>query len=300
MEKPLPGASISLVGPLDLCVQGGEILGLAGESGSGKTLTLRALAGIVPAGLLARDEQGQYRPAKRTAMVFQDPMGFFNPRWRISRSLKEVLRVVRRVPEAGLTTRVEELLEAVGLAPEDGTLFPFEMSGGMVQRAAIAMALAVEPEVLLADEVTSALDPATRDRILHLLCSVGRERRVATIVVSHDLPGLAAVADRVIVLYGGMALEEGVPADVLGAPRNRYTDLLMRSLPRQDTRGSVLPEIPREPAAGEAGTAPPSRGCPFSRRCPAAIPRCHEEMPPWSGSDTHRYRCFVPAEGAGS
>ncbi|TVR68893.1 MAG: ABC transporter ATP-binding protein [Spirochaetaceae bacterium] len=296
VEKPRRRGTLTLVGPLDLDLRRGEILGLVGESGSGKTLTLRALAGIPPAGLEVRDSSGTYHPPCRTAMVFQDPMGFFNPRWRISRSLEEVLRVVRRVPAPVAPARAGELLEAVGLAREEGKLFPFEMSGGMVQRSAIAMALAVEPEVMLADEVTSALDPATRDRILQLLCRVGRERQVATIVVSHDLPSLAAVADRVIVLYGGRAIEEGSPGEILGKPRHRYTDLLVRSLPGRETRGAPLPEIPRDPA-GDPILSSSAGGCPFARRCPVALARCHGELPDWSGEKNHRFRCFVPVRG---
>lgn len=278
-----------LVGPLDLAVARGEILGLVGESGSGKTLTLRALAGIIPVGLTARDASGEYKPSCRTAIVFQDPMGFFNPRWRIRRSIAEVLRVVRRVPAAAVERRVNDLLESVGLSRHDGGLFPFAMSGGMIQRAAIAMALAVDPQVMLADEATSALDPETRDRILDLLCSAGRKRGVATVVVSHDLASLARVADRVIVLYDGEAVEEGPGAELLVRPRHRYTDLLVRSLPGPNTRGLRLPEIPPNPLGDT------SRGCPFASRCPSVQDICTAENPPWTYLGEHRFRCHLPA-----
>ncbi len=285
-----------LVGPLDLTVKPGEILGLLGESGSGKTLTLRALAGINPAGLHAYDQNGPYRPVYRSAMVFQDPMGYFNPRWRVRRSVAEVLRIVRGVSRRNVRFRTEELLRDVGLAVEDGSLFPFEMSGGMIQRAAIAIALAVDPHVLLADEATSALDPTTRDRILQLLCRVGRERRAATVVVSHDVSSLAEVSDRVIILYAGQSVEEGDPRRVLAQPRHRYTDLLVRSLPGDHTRGTILPEIPPEPFATGADVTERNRGCPFTGRCPRADERCRGITPEWRGNDAHRFRCHYPVE----
>jgi peptide/nickel transport system ATP-binding protein len=290
VEKLQPGGALTVVGPLSITVSRGEILGLVGESGSGKTLTLRALAGIPPTGLTARTPDGPYAPTCRTAIVFQDPMGFFNPRWKIRRSISEVLRVVRRVPRKIVVTHLHALLDAVGLTVADGSLYPFEMSGGMIQRAAIAIALATEPEVLLADEATSALDPLTRDRILQLLCRVGRERQVATIVVSHDLVGLGNVADRVTVLYEGIAIDEGRPATVLGSPRHRYTDLLVRSLPGRETRGTLLPEMLSKLSS-------PATGCPFFPRCPAGRSLCERETPPWTIEIDHRYKCHFPAGG---
>jgi oligopeptide/dipeptide ABC transporter ATP-binding protein len=288
-----------LVGPIDIDVAPGMTTGLIGESGSGKTLILRALANVLPAGVDARDRNGAFRSTRKTAMVFQDPMSFFNPRWRIERSIGEVLHVVRGMPRDRIPATTEELLSNVDLSVTDGRLFPFEMSGGMVQRAAIAMALAVEPEIFLADEVTSALDPTTRDRILRLICDAGRERHAATIVVSHDISSLIDVVDQVIVLYDGIAVETGAPEPVLRTGRHRYTDLLARSLPGDSTRGTTLPEIPREPDNGGSVASRTIRGCPFAGRCPEVRRRCTEELPPWDGSPEHRYRCFVPVESIG-
>lgn len=292
-----------LVGPIDIEVTPGTIVGLVGESGSGKTLTLRALANVLPEGITARDQDGPLgrigRTSGRTAMVFQDPMSFFNPRRRIARSIGEVLQVVRRVPRHRIPAETTKLLESVNLSAADGRLFPFEMSGGMVQRAAIAMALAVEPEVFLADEVTSALDPATRDRILRLICSVGRRRHAATIVVSHDVASLTDVVDQVIVLYDGIAVEAGIPEVVLRNGRHRYTDLLVRSLPGENTRGTMLPEMRPRPHHGEEVGSRQARGCPFASRCPEVLARCNEDLPPWEGSSEQRYRCFVPVQRTG-
>lgn len=273
------------MGPLDLVVQRGTILGLAGESGSGKTLTLRALAGIPPAGLIA--EVSRYH---RCAMVFQDPGSYFNPRWRVARSIDEVLQVVRMLPRESISAQRCALLEDVGLNGSDGQLYPRQMSGGMLQRAAIAMALATAPEVLLADEATSALDPATRDRILALLKRVAREHDIAVVVVSHDLENLAGTADRVVVLYRGVAVEEGEGRVLVEEPRHRYMELLVRARPGRHTRGTVLPVIrPADVSQGQWET-----GCPFAQRCPRAEQRCHEAMPPWEGQENHRFRCFFP------
>ncbi|POR04631.1 hypothetical protein AU468_03155 [Alkalispirochaeta sphaeroplastigenens] len=297
VEVSQGGELRSLVGPLDLTIVPGQILALVGESGSGKTLTLRALAGVPPRGLAVRARPGDLPLPSRCGMVFQDPFSYFNPRWRIHRSLAEVLRVVRGVPRGEVSPLAVSLLESVGLSREEGTLFPFEMSGGMAQRSAIAMALAVDPQVLCADEATSALDPATRDRILRLVAGICHQRCMATVVVSHDLPGLTGHAHRVVVMYRGLAVEEGDAVAVLRESRHRYTDFLLRCHPGAHTRGGLLPEIPPESLPGKAPVSP---GCPFAGRCPAARGPCFGEMPPWQGDETHRFRCFFPAGGPGS
>ncbi|SIQ64846.1 peptide/nickel transport system ATP-binding protein [Alkalispirochaeta americana] len=286
-----------LVGPLDLRILPGEILALVGESGSGKTLTLRALAGVPPRGLGITASPGDLPLSSRCGMVFQDPFSYFNPRWRMFRSIAEVLRVVRKVPREKIAPLVESLLESVGLSREEGELFPFEMSGGMAQRSAIAIALAVDPQVLCADEATSALDPATRDRILHLIAEICRQRCMAAVVVSHDLPGLVGHADRVVVMYRGLAVEEGAAEVVLRESRHRYTDFLVRCHPGIHTRGGKLPEIPPDAFKAEDEVSQHQRGCPFAGRCPGAAELCLQEMPPWQGGSTHRFRCFYPARG---
>ncbi|MFO8042611.1 MAG: ABC transporter ATP-binding protein [Alkalispirochaeta sp.] len=279
-----------LVGPFDLTLSPGRVHGMVGESGSGKTLTLRALAGVTPDNLESSWECLE-NPLPRTAMIFQDPASFFNPRWRVDRSLREVLVYVRRMNGTAAYGRIEELAELVGLTMAELHRYPFELSGGMVQRAGIAMALATEPELLLADEITSALDPELGEAILTLLRQIAVAQGISVVLVSHDLPLVAGIVDDVHVLYEGRLVEYGPPGQVLSAPRHQYTALLVRSLPSQQRRGQVLPEIP---VAQESNGAPVG-GCPFLPRCPAAIPACNR-MPDWDVNLT--YRCHNPVTPA--
>lgn len=275
-----------LVGPFDLTLHPGRVHGVVGESGSGKTLTLRSLAGVTPENLESSWECLE-TPLPRTAMIFQDPASFFNPRWRVDRSLREVLVYVRRMNVAAAAGRIAELAELVGLTMAEVHRYPFELSGGMVQRAGIAMALATEPELLLADEITSALDPDLGESILTLLREIALAQGISVVLVSHDLPLVAGIVDDVHVLYEGRLVEYGPPGQVLSAPRHQYTALLVRSLPSQQRRGRVLPEIP----IAQESAAAPVGGCPFLPRCPAAVPACNR-MPDWDPDLT--YRCHNP------
>jgi oligopeptide/dipeptide ABC transporter ATP-binding protein len=278
----------ALVGPHNLTLSSGRVHALAGESGSGKTLTLRALAGVVPEGLVGSMNEGG-RPLPRTAMVFQDPASFFNPRWRVRRSLGEVLSCVRGIRGRSAASAIAGLADAVGLTLDELRRFPFELSGGMVQRAGIAMALATEPELLLADEITSALDPALSERILAVLTGIARSRDLAVILVSHDIQLLARVADTVSILYRGLIVEEGNAQAVFTTPAHPYTDFLVRALPSAAARGRPLPEIP----VVDEGDR--DEGCPFRYRCPRAVSACRV-MPPWDAS--RRVRCHRPLQTA--
>lgn len=296
LEVHLHGAPQPVVGPLEFELAGGGVTALVGESGSGKTLTLRALLGLLPAGLHARvdgtcdgvalsdlERVGRLRGTS-LAMVFQDPGSFFQPRWRIGRSLREVARLQR------LQHRVLPALKSVGLDARAAQLFPHQMSGGMLQRAALAMALLVRPRVLLADEMTSALDPGTREDVLRMVREWAHRTAGAVLVVSHDIAMLERWSDHIMVMYGGLVVERGDTAAVLRAPRHRYTQALLLSMPSAEKRGRPLNEIPGfAPAAGRR-----VNGCPFVPRCDAPIDQCAARVPGWVTTDSHGYRCFNP------
>jgi oligopeptide/dipeptide ABC transporter ATP-binding protein len=232
-------------------------------------------------------------------MIFQDPMTSFNPVYRIGRQIGEAIRAHRRdVSRDEARERAVELLDAVGI-PDAGRrvdAYPHEFSGGMRQRAMIAMALALDPEVLIADEPTTALDVTVQAQILQLIERLNRERGLATILITHDLGVVAETADRVLVMYAGRVVEEGTLEEIFYDPQHPYTWGLLGSLTRLDReRPQRLPQI---------GGAPPSlldlpAGCSFRPRCPHAFDRCAElpgldaRLPDAPG---HRDRCWLDPE----
>jgi peptide/nickel transport system ATP-binding protein len=269
----------------------GEVLAIVGESGSGKSVTAQTILGLTRS-LNARIE-GSARLGEteltgadaeslrkvrgdRVAMVFQDPMTSFNPVYRIGAQIGEAIRAHR--PDTSkdeARERAVELLDSVGIPDPAQRVdaYPHEFSGGMRQRAMIAMALALEPEVLIADEPTTALDVTVQAQILRLLERLNRERGLATILITHDLGVVAETADRVLVMYAGRVVEQGTLEEVFYDPQHPYTWGLLGSLTRLDRkRPERLPQIKG---------APPSLldlpgGCSFRPRCPHAFDRCGE------------------------
>jgi oligopeptide/dipeptide ABC transporter ATP-binding protein len=232
-------------------------------------------------------------------MVFQDPMTSFNPVYRIGRQIAEAMRAHRGdVSKQAGRARAIELFKAVGIPEAERRIddYPHEFSGGMRQRAMIAMALALEPEVLIADEPTTALDVTIQAQILRLLADLNRERGLATILITHDLGVVAEVADRVLVMYGGKVVEEGTLDELFYDPQHPYTWGLLGSLTRLDRpRPRRLPQI---------SGAPPSllelpQGCAFRPRCPHEFAKC-TQVPALEGhldeAPSHRDRCFLSAE----
>ncbi len=229
---------------IDLTVGKGEILGLIGETGSGKTTLLRAVLGVAPlsagrisfaATVVSTLDQRSLRKFRRSGQlqyVFQDPLQSLNPDITVGRSIIEGLEVQGRVDRDGMAERLEQVLRIVGLGTEFAERLPRELSGGQRQRVVIARALILEPAMLLLDEPVSALDAAARVQILALLESLGRERGIAQIFISHDLGSVAGMADRVAVLYRGRIVELGPTADVLNHPQHPYTQRLIASAPR--------------------------------------------------------------------
>ncbi|HEV2999330.1 MAG TPA: ABC transporter ATP-binding protein [Solirubrobacteraceae bacterium] len=295
---PAGGGQAAAVDGVSFAVDRGGVLGIAGESGSGKTMTGLALLGLTPptarvtgsarlgdvelvglSGRALRDLRGA-----RLAMVFQDPLTSLHPMLTVERQLTEHVRHHERVPRRVARERAAELLDAVRIPDPRRALraYPHQFSGGMRQRIAIAMALAGRPEVLIADEPTTALDVTVQAGILRLLDRLRREHGLAMIVVTHDLGVLSALADDVAVFYAGRIVERGAREQVLGAPRHPYTRGLLDALP-EGGRGGMQPIGGSAPALGEV----PS-GCPFHPRCPYAEEACPREHPPLAPVDDGR------------
>ncbi|UCC71791.1 MAG: ABC transporter ATP-binding protein [Gemmatimonadota bacterium] len=287
----------------------GETLGIVGESGCGKSITCLSILRLVdPPGRIEPDStirlgdreltrlsEAAMREVRGNAisMIFQEPMTSLNPVWTIGGQIAEAVRLHRGVGRAEGRERAAEMLGLVGLANPQRRLddYPHELSGGMRQRAMIAMALACDPDVLLADEPTTALDVTIQAEILDLLCELQERLGMAMIFVSHDLGVVAQIADRVIVMYAGQVLEEGATEGIFSRPRHPYTEGLLRSTPK------LTAKLPR--LATIAGSVPsPKRwpaGCRFHPRCPHAWDRCREDVPPLLAVDQPS-RCWLEEE----
>jgi oligopeptide/dipeptide ABC transporter ATP-binding protein len=292
-----PAAGGGAVFPVDgvtLSVARGETLALVGESGCGKSLTGLALLNLVPqpgridAGSSIRFDgaeittlQGEALRAirgRRIGLVFQDPMTSLNPVLTVGSQLREALTAHRRMPRAEATARGVALLAEVGIPdPErQSRSYPHELSGGLRQRVLIAIALAGEPDLLVADEPTTALDVTVQAQILELLDRLRAARGMAVLLISHDLGIVAGRADRVAVMYAGQIVEEAPTARLFSAPAHPYTRALFRAIPRLEGAAERLERIPGGvPAAG----AWPS-GCRFHPRCAEVLARCATDVPP--------------------
>jgi len=272
---------------VSLSIEAGERVGIIGESGSGKTTFAKALLGLEPmssghvryreAEVASLKGPALERFRRGAQMIFQDPMGSLNPRLTVGHALAEVLSVHKLVPRERRADRIRDLLIQVGLEPDYARRYPHEFSGGQRQRIGIARALALGPELLVADEPVSALDVSVQAQILNLLRDLSEERHMALILVAHDLAVVNYVCQRVFILYKGRVVEEGPTREVFGNPRHPYTRLLKSAVPDPDD--TMTPDPPAGesiPGGGESGVA----GCPFAARCPEARGRCYEERPP--------------------
>jgi oligopeptide/dipeptide ABC transporter ATP-binding protein len=299
---------VRAVDGVSLSVAPGEALGVVGESGSGKTMILRsivgafALADVTRSGTIDVDGVDMLRSephiVRRTlgttiGMVSQNPLTALNPVRRIESQIIEPMIVHRGVSKPDARRRALELMKSVGIPAPERRLreFPHQLSGGMRQRVTIAIALANDPELLLADEPTTALDVTVQDQILRLLSEQQRSKRMAMVLVTHDLAVVKGFTDRVAIVYAGEVVESGPTELIFSEPRHRYTLALMQSMPNLDLPShSELTTIEGMPPS----LIDPPTGCRFAARCPAAQDVCRDRSPERDGSDEHWFRCHFP------
>ncbi|MCC6250395.1 MAG: ABC transporter ATP-binding protein [Rubrivivax sp.] len=310
------GAAMVLNG-VDFQLEPGETLGVVGESGCGKSMTALALLRLIPsppgrisAGQirfrgedLVQASEARMRDVRgnRISMIFQEPMTSLNPVFSVGDQIGESLRLHAGLDAKAARARAIEMLRSVGIpAPERRVdEYPHQLSGGMRQRVMIAMALACRPDILIADEPTTALDVTVQAQIFDLLRELQRERGTAILMITHDMGAVAEMADRVIVMYAGRVIEQGSVAEVLQQPAHPYTQGLIECLPdlgssRAGARAELTEIAGMVPSLWELGS-----GCAFRERCPRALARCAHEAPPmFAAPDGHRAACWLLGQPA--
>lgn len=300
------GHSVPVVRGLSYTLAAGRVLAVVGESGSGKTVHALSLLGLLPPA--AQVEQGEilYKGknlltmpenqlrtirGRKISMIFQDPSASLNPVLTIGEQLIETLRAHRPLPPKEARKEAVQLLEQVGITQADKRLdeYPFQFSGGMCQRVMIAMALALSPDILIADEPTTALDVTIQAQIIQLIKQLQGKNGMAVIFITHNLALASQVADEVLVMYGGLCMEQAPVDELFNHPKHPYTRGLLASLVSVDgERPDRLPAIGgTPPVAGECGC-----GCPFAPRCSYAEAKCSRQLPPLLAQVNHRVRCW--------
>jgi oligopeptide/dipeptide ABC transporter ATP-binding protein len=300
---------LAFVRDVSFDVDAGERVGLIGESGSGKSLTALAVMGLLGEGLTATGRVGlagedlvaasERRRCElrgdKIAMIFQEPMTALNPTMRVGAQVGEALRIHRRISRRAATAAAVELLARVEL-PEPARAagrFPHELSGGQRQRVMMAIAISCDPDVILADEPTTALDVTVQRRVLDLLDRLVAEEGCALLLITHDLAVVSELCDRVLTMYGGRLVESGSTPDMLGRPRHPYTRALLNTSMAVSVDGAApgtdLPSIPG--SVPSAGSFP--AGCPFRVRCDRHLDAC-VEMPAMTSAGDHSVACWNP------
>lgn len=294
----------------------GEILGIVGESGSGKSVTSLAAMGLIPAppGKIEKGEiqfegkdltnisEKEWRKIRgnQISMIFQEPMTSLNPLFTIGNQLTEAIRLHTNLSKAEARVRSIELLKLVGIPRAEGILkeHPHQLSGGMRQRVMIAMAMACNPKVLIADEPTTALDVTIQAQILALMKDLNKKTNTSIILITHDLGVVAEICERVIVMYSGQIVEQGDVRTILKNPQHPYTKGLLKSVPDLRGKKDRLYSIPGTVPAPGTNIA----GCRFAARCQEVFGKCHEESPDLykSEQDGHEVRCFLHTINEGS
>ena len=299
--------AVPVVDGLDISVDRGEVLAIVGESGSGKSVTMMALMGLIEAPgrvtadslqfdgtdmLRLKGKQRRHIVGKDLSMVFQDPMTALNPSFTVGFQIEEVLRQHLGLKGKAARQRALELLEKVEIPGAASRLdaYPHQLSGGMSQRVAIAMAIAAEPKLLIADEPTTALDVTIQAQIMELLLNLQREQDMALVLITHDLAVVAETAQRVCVMYAGQAVEVGTVPHLFDAPAHPYTEALLKAIPEHSLgarRLSTLPGI-------VPGRYDRPKGCLLAPRCPYVQARCREQRPALEAHGQGAVRCFFP------
>ncbi|BCR04407.1 dipeptide/oligopeptide/nickel ABC transporter ATP-binding protein [Desulfuromonas versatilis] len=297
---------VKAIGGIDFSIGEGETLALVGESGCGKSMTALSLLRLVPppgkiveGEIFFRGEDLLHIPeaemrrirGNQIAMIFQEPMTSLNPVFRIERQIGEVLRLHKGLDAAAARDAAIDLLHQVGIpSPEQRVReYPHQLSGGMRQRVMIAMALACDPRLLIADEPTTALDVTIQAQIMELLLHLKQERNMATLLITHDLGVVAESADRVAIMYGGLMMEYAPVEAIFASPRHPYTQGLLACIPRLGEKRRRLQPISGQVPSPE--NLPP--GCSFLERCPEAFAPCRQKLPPLREvAPGHLVRCW--------
>ena len=300
--------TVAAVDGVDFSLKKGSVLGIVGESGCGKSTVARSLVGLLDhansrtvAGSVIfdgrdvlqmdKEELRQIR-GKRISMIFQDPFVSLNPVYTIKDQIYEVLKVHENLPKAQAEERVLELLRLVGIPHPELRLnsYPYQLSGGMQQRVMIAIALACQPEILLADEPTTALDVTVQAQIMELISKLKEEREMSIILISHNMGIIAEMCDQMLVMYGGVVVEEGSCKQIFAAPKHPYTIGLLGAIPSVAVDKEELDSIP----GIVPKLTPPVVGCRFASRCAHANDRCRAQEPPiFPVEEGHGARCWL-------
>ncbi|MDQ6640382.1 MAG: ATP-binding cassette domain-containing protein [Pseudomonadota bacterium] len=301
------GASLVAVDDVSFDVHSGEVLGIVGESGSGKSVSALAVLGLVdPPGRVGaerlafagRDLQAMGERERRSllggdiAMIFQDPTSSLNPSFTVAFQLMETIALHEGGSRKARRARALQLLKDVEIPDPERRLdaFPHQLSGGMSQRVMLAMAIACNPRLLIADEPTTALDVTVQAQMLALLLRLQRERGMALVLITHDLGVVAEVAQRVLVMYAGQIVESAAAADLFAEPRHPYTEALLASLPERNAGRRRLVSL----AGVVPGAFDRPTGCLLSPRCPYVRERCRAARPPLFEVDASLSRCYFP------
>lgn len=303
-----PAGEVKALNDVSIRLKEGEVLGIVGESGSGKSVTAYSLMGLTahPGKLISgtmefnghqiesisENEMRKIR-GNEISIIFQDPMTSLNPVYTVGNQIMEVILLHTDKNRAQAKDRAKELLELVGINEPEKRLrqYPHELSGGMRQRVMIAIALACEPKLLIADEPTTALDVTIQAQILELMMELKHKLGMAIIMITHDLGVVASMCERIAVMYAGKIVEYGTVEDIFYNPRHQYTKGLIRSIPRLDTKDHER-LIPIE--GTPVDMLNPPKGCPFAPRCEECMKICLREMPPVTEfNEVHYTQCWL-------